>query len=106
MTNKTSKQANIKLQSSSKLEDFINKIPNTDERIMLYDKTNYILMALGVIFIALGLILMAGGGHQDPVIFDTNEIYSTRRITIAPILIIIGFIIEVFAVLKKPSEVK
>ena len=81
----------------------MNKIPQGDE-VMLYDKTNYILMVVGVVFIILGFILMSGGSNPDPNVFDPSVIYSTRRITIAPIVIVLGFIIEIFAVLKRPSE--
>ncbi|MCO5231563.1 MAG: DUF3098 domain-containing protein [Chitinophagales bacterium] len=104
MTTKTSKQAKVNTPSTSKIGALLNRIPEAEDGIMLYDKVNYILMALGVVLIALGLFLMAGGGHQDPTVFDTNEIYSTTRITIAPILMVLGFIVEVFAVLKKPSK--
>lgn len=71
---------------------------------LLFDKTNYILMLTGVLLIVAGFILMSGGGSADPNVFDANEVYSARRITIAPILILSGFIVEIVAVLKKPSE--
>jgi hypothetical protein len=57
-------------------------------------------MAVGVIFIALGFILMAGGGSDDPNVFN-EEIYNFRRIRLAPTLVLIGFAIEVYAVLYK-----
>jgi len=68
-----------------------------------FGKENYILMIAGVIFIAGGYLAMAGGGSEDPNIFDP-EIFNTRRLTVAPILIIIGFIIEIFAIMKKPRD--
>jgi hypothetical protein len=46
---------------------------------------------------------MAGGKSKDPNVFDPKEVYSTTRITIAPILIILGFLVEVFAIMKKPK---
>lgn len=52
---------------------------------------------------ALGFFLMAGGKSADPTQFNDNEIYSTTRITIAPILIMAGFVIEIFAIMKKPK---
>jgi hypothetical protein len=57
-------------------------------------------MLIGILFIAVGFILMSGGGSDDPNIFN-EEIYSFRRIRLAPMLIIIGFIIEVYAILTK-----
>ncbi len=49
------------------------------------------------------MFLMSGGKSNDPKIFDTKEVYSTTRITIAPILIILGLVIEIFAIFKKPK---
>ena len=89
--------------SASGLENLVNKFPKGDGPI-LYDKINYVLMALGAVLIIIGFILMSGGANPDPNVFDDTEVYSATRITIAPIVIIIGFIIEIFAVLKKPAE--
>ncbi len=67
----------------------------------LFGRENYIWMLVGVIVIALGLVLMAGGKSADPGAFNENEVYSTTRITIAPLLIVAGFVIEIFAIMKK-----
>ena len=69
----------------------------------LFDKQNLWLMLLGVGIIALGMLLMVGGRSADPNTFNYDEVYSTRRITIAPILIIIGLGIEIYAIFKKPK---
>lgn len=69
---------------------------------LLFGKRNYKFMLIGIFFIALGFILMSGGGSDDPGIFN-EEIYSFRRIRLAPILVIMGFIIEVYAILTKPE---
>lgn len=69
----------------------------------LFDKQNLWLMLLGVGIIALGMLLMVGGRSDDPNTFNYDEVYSTRRITIAPILIIIGLGIEIYAIFKKPK---
>ena len=73
-----------------------------NEPKLLFGKSNYALVVLGVIFIAVGFALMAGGGSDDPNVFDAEAIYSFQRITLAPILVLIGFIIEIVAILKKP----
>jgi len=49
----------------------------------------------------LGLILMAGGGSEDPAVFDSDRIYSFRRITLAPFLLILGLVVEIYAIFKK-----
>ena len=67
----------------------------------VFGKRNYRFMIIGIIFIALGFILMSGGGSDDPNIFN-EEIYSFRRIRIAPLIVIIGFAIEIYAILTKP----
>ena len=59
-------------------------------------------MILGLIFIAVVFILMSGGGSDDPNIFN-EEIYNFRRIRLAPMLVVTGFIIEVYAILTKPN---
>jgi hypothetical protein len=68
-----------------------------------FSKKNYILLFVGLAFMASGLILMVGGGSEDPTQFS-NEIFSTTRLTIAPILLAAGFIIEIFAVMYKQKE--
>ena len=67
-----------------------------------FGKRNYRFMIIGIIFIALGFILMSGGGSDDPNVFN-EEIYSFRRIRIAPLIVIIGFAIEIYAILTKPE---
>ncbi|RDK88825.1 DUF3098 domain-containing protein [Marinirhabdus gelatinilytica] len=71
----------------------------------IFEKKNYQFMLLGVAFIALGFILMTGGGSDDPNVFNP-EIYSWRRIRLAPALILIGFGIEVYAILLNPHKKK
>ena len=68
----------------------------------VFGKRNYRFMIIGIIFIALGFILMSGGGSDDPNVFN-EEIYSFRRIRIAPLIVIIGFAIEIYAILTKPE---
>ncbi|UAY51801.1 DUF3098 domain-containing protein [Ferruginibacter albus] len=70
----------------------------------LFDKKNYQMMLIGVVVLALGFFLMAGGKSPDPTKFNDDEIYSTTRITIAPLLILTGFIIEIFAIMRKPKD--
>ena len=69
----------------------------------LFGKRNYIIMLIGIIIIALGFVLMAGGGSEDPAVFN-EEIYSIRRIRIAPTLVLIGLAIEVYAILANPKK--
>tara|TARA_B100001057_G_scaffold237307_2_gene237668 strand:+ start:618 stop:848 length:231 start_codon:yes stop_codon:yes gene_type:complete len=72
-----------------------------EKRKIVFGKKNYQLMLLGLAFITLGFFLMSGGGSEDPNIFN-DEIYNFRRIRVAPILVVFGFIIEVFAIMKNP----
>ncbi len=73
-----------------------------EKKKLLFGKRNYKFMLIGIFFIALGFILMSGGGSENPNIFN-EEIYSFRRIRLAPMLVILGFIIEVYAILTKPE---
>ncbi len=66
-------------------------------------KTNYILLAVGFFILILGYVLLTGGKAPNPKVFST-ELFSTTRITIAPILILIGFAIDIIALIIKPKE--
>ena len=67
-----------------------------------FHKDNYIWMLAGLVVILIGMLVMSGGKSSDPNVFDQKEVYSTTRITIAPLLIVIGLGLEVFAIFKKP----
>jgi hypothetical protein len=67
----------------------------------LFGRENYYIMLAGLAVIILGFVLMSGGKSTDPKVFDPKEVYSTTRITIAPILIIAGFIIEIVGIMRK-----
>ena len=69
----------------------------------LFTKENYIWMLAGLALMAIGFFVMSGGKSPDPKVFNDNEVYSTTRITIAPILIIGGLLVEIFAIMKKPK---
>jgi hypothetical protein len=60
-------------------------------------------MAIGFAIIVAGFILMAGGGSDDPNVFNP-EIFSFRRITFAPVILLIGFAFEIYAIMKKPKN--
>lgn len=70
----------------------------------LFTKDNYLWMAVGGVVMLLGLFLMMGGKSADPNVFNKDEVYSTQRITIAPILIVLGLLIEIYAIMKKPKQ--
>jgi predicted tellurium resistance membrane protein TerC len=70
----------------------------------LFDKTSYMWMIGGVVLILIGFMLMAGGKSPDPHKFNYDEIYSFRRITLAPIVVMLGFAIEIYAIMRKPKE--
>jgi hypothetical protein len=79
-----------------------NEAPhNLREPHLLFGKQNYVIVLVGILFIAIGFILMAGGGSSDPTIFNADAIYSSRRITLAPIMVILGFCIQIYAIVKK-----
>ena len=68
------------------------------------DNSNYAFMIAGVVVILLGFYLMSGGATTDLKVFPKEELYSFRRITLAPIVIMIGFAIEIVAILKRPKS--
>ncbi len=77
-----------------------NKKP---KKTFVFQKRNYMFMTLGLIVIAIGFILMSGGASDDPNVFNP-EIYNFRRIRLAPTLVLIGFAIQVYAILTSSSK--
>ncbi len=69
----------------------------------LFKKENYLIIITGVVVLIIGYFLMSGG-TQKPNEFKYEEIYSFRRITIAPMVVIVGYVIVMFGILKKPKE--
>ena len=76
---------------------------NKEERTLLFDRTKYILMIAGLLVIALGFVLMIGGGSDDPSVFS-YDLFSFRRITLAPFLVLLGFGIEIYAIMKRTAR--
>jgi hypothetical protein len=68
----------------------------------LFGKQNYLLMGAGLLSIAIGYVLMQGGGSTDPNVFNP-EIFSPRRIIIAPMFVLLGFVLEAVAILRRPK---
>jgi hypothetical protein len=70
----------------------------------VFEKDNYLWMLGGIVIMAIGFILMAGGKSSDPNQFHPEQVYSTTRVTIAPILILAGLGLEIFAIFKKSKS--
>ena len=78
-----------------------NKQTTDDELVTFaFSRQNYRLLIIGIVLIALGFIFMIGGGTDDPNIFN-YKIFNFQRLTLAPILILAGFIVEIFAIMKR-----
>ncbi|MBN2485290.1 MAG: DUF3098 domain-containing protein [Bacteroidales bacterium] len=82
----------------------MNKQTDTPKAGFALGKENYKLLAIGFLIIVIGFILMIGGRTTDPNLFNGDEVFSPRRITLAPIIVLAGFIFEIWAIMKKPSE--
>ncbi|MDQ6845302.1 MAG: DUF3098 domain-containing protein [Bacteroidota bacterium] len=76
---------------------------NSSAENILFTKENYKWMVIGLVIMAIGFFLMAGGKSSNPDVFKDSDVYSTMRITIAPILIVAGLVVEIFAIMKKPK---
>ncbi len=68
-----------------------------------FERSNYIWLGIGLFFIALGFMLMSGGGSDNPALFD-ESIFNFRRTVLAPALVLAGYGIEVYAIMKKPGK--
>jgi len=87
---------------SKKQKHSQNQQPKSE---FIFQKRNYMWMFIGLGCIALGFILMSGGGSDDPNVFNP-DIYSFRRIRLAPTLVLIGLGIEIYAILLNPHKKK
>ena len=74
-----------------------------NQKVMPFGKMNYILVLIGIALIALGFILMIGGGSSDPDVFN-EQMFNFRRLTLAPILVLAGFVVEIVAIFWKGKK--
>jgi hypothetical protein len=72
-----------------------------DKERMVLKKKNYIFIIVGCLVVILGFVLMAGGGSDDPNVFNKEELFSFRRITLAPFLVMFGYGVVLFGIMKK-----
>lgn len=79
------------------------KVSESHHLEFAFGKENYRLLLIGLGFLLVGYILMIGGGSEDPNVFS-DKIFDFQRLTLAPILLIIGFVIEIYAIMKKPKD--
>jgi hypothetical protein len=85
-------------------EKFQKPTAKSNTPVELFNKGNYIWMLVGLALLAIGFFLMNGGKSADPKVFDPNGIYSFERITLAPIFIVAGFLVEIYAIMKKDKS--
>jgi len=76
---------------------------NENKKAFLFSKENFYIMVAGLIFIIIGFFLMIGGGSDDPSQFN-EAIFNTQRITVAPILLLIGYALQIVAIFYKKSD--
>ena len=70
----------------------------------VFNRASYKLMLIGIASVLLGFILMVGGASDDPTVFDTDALFSHVRITLAPFLVLAGYCLVIYAIMKKPKE--
>jgi hypothetical protein len=71
-----------------------------------FQKENYKWLIIGLVINVIGFILMIGGGSDDPNKFDAAELFSPVRLTVSPILIVAGYIVMIYAIMKKPKKME
>lgn len=77
---------------------------NSNWNDMPFTATNYKLLGIGLAIVAVGFILMSGGGSGDPNAFDEGSIFHPRRITVAPIVTLVGYLFIVYAIVKRTHD--
>ena len=76
---------------------------NTKKPEFLFSASNYKILIIGLVVIALGFILMSGGANEDPNVFN-EDVFSFRRIRLAPTVVLIGFGITIYSIFKNPKK--
>lgn len=79
------------------------EMTNTVKPTFPLRKQNFLIIIIGIVVALLGYVLMTGGGSEDPNVFNEDEIFSFRRITLAPYMCILGYMIVLYGILKKPK---
>ena len=74
-----------------------------EKQTFVFEKRNYIMMIAGIVLMIIGYLLMIGGGSENPEVFNP-EIFSPQRVTWAPLLIMIGLLVEIFAIMYHPTD--
>jgi len=92
---------NVERKGKSSLQN----VEKVEQKAPLFRKINYILMVVGVVILAIGYICLSGGGSDDPTVFS-EKIFDTRRLVIAPILMLLGLLIEIIAIMYHPKQQK
>jgi hypothetical protein len=69
-----------------------------------FGRENYMILLAGVVVVIIGYLLMIGGGSDDPKQFHEEEIFSPRRVTLAPVVIVLGFVVVLFGIMKKAKD--
>ena len=88
----------------SHLEEKNKNIKNEQEEVkMPFGRDNYLWVIIGLAFLLIGFILMIGGGSDNPDVFN-EAIFNFRRLTLAPILVLIGFGVQIYAIMKRPKK--
>jgi len=100
-TVETGKKASSKTTSRFNPKSAAVAANRTQGEPLLYGRQNYLLMGLGVLLMLLGYALMGGGAQPNPEVWDESIIYNFRRITLGPLMVLIGIIVEIVAIFKK-----
>jgi hypothetical protein len=88
----------------SQLEEKNKNFKNEQEEVkMPFGRDNYLWVIIGLAFLLIGFLLMIGGGSDNPDVFN-EAIFNFRRLTLAPILVLIGFGIQIYAIMKRPKK--
>jgi heme/copper-type cytochrome/quinol oxidase subunit 2 len=95
----------VKTSTGTAVKETALKTPAAP-KLPLFEKENYTWMIIGVVIIAIGMLVMSGGKNTEADKFDYNVVYSTMRITVAPILILLGLMVEIYAIFKRPKAHK
>ena len=104
MENNNKKTNEKKIQPASRQSSGSANVQRQDTIHMLnFGKLNYILLVVGIVVLAIGYLLLSGGGSDDPNVFN-YDMFNSRRLVVAPIVIVIGLLLEIAAIMLRPKK--
>ncbi|MCE2711201.1 MAG: DUF3098 domain-containing protein [Cryomorphaceae bacterium] len=92
------------MEKIEKTKESLKELPSAENHQFGFKASNYKFLLIGLVINVIGFLVMIGGGSTDPNKFDANELFSFQRITLAPMLIVAGYVLILFSIMRRPKN--